>query len=221
MLGQIIYRTGRTGTPERVQVMGLYVLRAEWNPDRYWARRRLKKIAGMLRESGIFRVLVPDEFTNWDILRQFGLRGVDPIPFLRVHAAQIALAALTHNGKQPECCAVALRGQRAEREIITAAYTLSRHVREVCISAPNGGEYLEQALRRECGMAIRPDWPGVPVAVRFDPDTDDSGDIIVSLFPSGLDLAGVTIRPETGETVPLSLLAAAWEAGKMKRIKYS
>lgn len=199
--------------------MGLWVLRAEWDPEGWRAGRRLKRAGRLLRKAGVLRVLTPEGFQGWEALRRFGLREVDPAPFLRAHAAPLAVAALEKRGERPERCAVALRGARAEREMIRAAHALSQRFREVCVSAPGGGEELGRAMREEYGMAVRPDWPGVPAAVRFDASADMRGGAVLSLFAPRPELAGVEIGWKEGEpdggTDLLPLLAALWEAGKV------
>lgn len=219
MLGQIVYRAGRGGglRPEAVELMGLRVLRVGLDPDSFWYGQRLGRAIKLLRRAGAGRVLVPEGFSRWESLERHGLRGVDPIPFLSAHAGALAVAALERREARPDRSAVALRGERETRDMVLAAHALSGQVREVCISVPGGGERLEAALRREYGMAVRPDYPQIPAAVRFDDGTDARGGAVLSLFGPRPELAGVEIGLREGrlpeDTQPLPLLSALWEAG--------
>ena len=218
MLGQIVYRTGARPRVERAQAGGLSVLRAELDPEGYWGKRRLRRAARLLARAGAVRVLVPRGFSGWEALEAHGLRRVDPLPFLRAHAAPMAVAALERAGRDPARCAVALRGERAGRDLERAARQLCPQVREVCVSAPRGGEALCGALRWEYGMAVRPDFAGVGAAVRFDSGTWDAGDAVLDLFPPSPGLGPLRVGlpgldPGDGEL--LCLLAALWEAGKV------
>lgn len=220
MLGQIVYSPGERKRPrlERERVGGLTVLRAELDPEGRWAGRRLKRAGKLFSRAGVVRVLVPRGFEGWPELERWGLRRVDPLPFLRAHAARMAVAALRKNGRDPARCAVALRGERASRDLERAAYQLCAQVRDVCVCAPRGGAALSDDLRWEYGVAVRPDFAGVPAAVRFDPGTWDAGEAVLNLFPPepGLGpLRACLPGLETGDAEPLPLLAAMWEAGKV------
>lgn len=222
MLGQIVYRAGSRGKVrlERGQAGGLTVLRAQLDPEGLWARRRLRRAARLLAGAGSGRVLVPEGFEGWEELAQFGLRPVDPLPFLRWCAPELMVAALEARGLDPARCAVALRGTRAEGELERCAMELCPRVRELCVSVPRGGEALRERLRWEYGVAARPDFPQVPGAVRFDRDTRSWGGAVLDLFPPGPDPAAVRVRlPELRgeETGQLPLMAALWESGKVEK----
>ncbi|MCI8870031.1 MAG: hypothetical protein HFF39_05735 [Lawsonibacter sp.] len=218
MLGQIVYQAGARPRLERAQAGGLRVLRAELDPEGFWGERRLRRAARLLARAGAVRVLVPRGFDRWEALERQGLRRVDPLPFLRAHAAVLAVAALRKAGQDPARCAVALRGERAGRDLERAAHQLCALVREVCVSAPRGGEALSGTLRWEYGVAVRPDFAEVPAAVRFDPGTWAAGGAVLDLFPPSpcLGPVGVSLPGlEAGDGDPLCLLAALWEAGKV------
>lgn len=222
MLGQIVYSTQGRGRLrlEEVSLCGLPVLQVKVDPEGRWGRHRLKKVGKLLARSGTRRVLVPEGFAQWELLERYALRRVDPMPFLRAHAADLAVAALRRQGDQPEQCAVALRAVRTDRDVVRAAQELCTQVRDVCISVPKGGGQLSDRLRWEFGVAVRPDFGCVPAAVRFDSRTWDRANTVVDLFPPGPDSEHTWVRLkglDGVETEHFPLLAALWEGGKVQR----
>ncbi len=222
MLGEIVFEreAGLRIYLERAERLGLPVLRASLSPDGLGGTRRLRRAGRALRRSGVTRVLVPAGFARWEVLSNQGLRGVDPLLFLQNQAGGLVLAALARRGLEPGSCAVALRGERADRLMEQTARVLCPRVRDVCICAPRGGEELSAALRWEFGAAVRPDFSGVDAAVRFSPNSADGGGAVLDLFQPGLELCGVRISLEDGslppECEPLPLLAALWETGRVR-----
>lgn len=219
MLGQIVYSVRGRGIlrAEEEKVHGLPVLRVAVDPQGRWAARRIKKAGKLLKKAGVRRVLVPEGFAQWELLRRGGLRPVDPTPFLRAHGAELTLAALDRQGKRPEQCAVAIRAVRTQQDIVWTAERLCGQVRDICVSIPKGGEQLSQHLRWEFGVAVRPDFGGVPAAVRFDSRTWDQAAALVDLFPPGPDPRCGWVRLRGAgeeETEHFPLIAALWE-GKM------
>ena len=222
MLGQIIFSTapGRITAPEQTTLHGLSVLRVAVDPDGFWAGHRLRKAAKKLSRAGVRRVLAPEDFQSWQVLEEYGLHPMDPCPFLRANAAPLSVAALKRSGRVPERSAVALRALKADRAVVLAAEELCSQVRELCISAPRGGEALSHRLRWEYGMAVRPDWPEVGGAVRFDRETREQGGCVLNLFLQGLGENQVSVTVpglKNSETGKISLLAALWEGGKLQK----
>ena len=122
MLGQVVYQRDGKGTKVvRAPLHGVPVLRVALDPERFWARRRAGRAARRLVRQGAARVLVPEDFPFWEELSRAGLRPVDPLPLLRSCAAPMALALLRRQGEDPLRAAVALRGSRAERDLVRAA----------------------------------------------------------------------------------------------------
>ena len=80
-------------------------------------------------------MLVPEGFAAWPLLERYGLRRVDPVPFLRAHAAPLTLALLAHMGVPPQQACVALRGREVDRSMVQAAQVLCPQVREIAVSA--------------------------------------------------------------------------------------
>ena len=174
-----------------------------------------------LARQGAARVLVPEDFPFWEELSRAGLRPVDPLPLLRSCAAPMALALLRRQGEDPLRAAVALRGSRAERDLVRAAEELCPRVRDLCLSVQTGGGELERYLHRQYGVALRPDWDGVQAAIRFDPRAEEAGQAVLSLFGPEADLAGLAVsvpgleRQKEGQWLPL--LEILWETGRLER----
>lgn len=195
-------------------------MRAKVDPEGYWAKRRIQKVSRLFCRSGVRRVLVPNGFEEWAALEKHGLRRVDPVGFLRAQAAPLAIAALRRQGREPGCCAVALRGIRVDRDVANAAEELCLQVRDVCISVVRGGQELSDYLRWEYGAAVCPDHPAVGAAVRFDPRTGKQGEAVLDLFAPKVSLSGgrvtlLGVNPTETEVLPL--IAALWEVGKVQK----
>lgn len=177
---------------------------------------RLRRGARRLARAGARRVLVPQGFDRWTILERWDLRPVDPVPFLRFYAHQIVLAALQRREIAPNTATVALRGRRVDRDMARCAQLLCPLVRQVAVSAPQGGEELSRWLRREYGLPVQPDGTQISLAVYFDGEGAGEKDLLL-WGPS----------PQLGNVVPqapklmgedqedLGLLTALWETGKL------
>ena len=165
------------------------------------------------------RVLAPPEFPHWELLEARGLRRVDPLPFLRFYAGELALAVLLREGIAPQRGTVALRGRRVDRDMVRAAEFLCPRVRELAVSARKGGEELSSWLRREYGMPVRPDGEGITAAIRFDKDAPAGGGRELFLYGGAPQLVGVRPRAAAlaeGDQEDLPLLAALWETGRLE-----
>lgn len=219
LLGAITYDSGGTGRPRRTERYGLPLLEVSLRPCGWRERGRVRAAARRLGRQGIVRVLAPPEFLHWELLEARGLRQVDPLPFLRFYAGELALAALRREGVAPQRGTVALRGRRVDRDMVRAAEFLCPRVRELAVSARQGGEELSAWLRREYGMPVRPDGEGVTAAVRFDETAPGGGGRELSLYGGAPRLAGVCPRAaalEEGDREDLPLLAALWETGRLE-----
>ena len=163
--------------------------------------------------------MVPPEFAHWPLLEGRGLRPVDPLPFLRRCAGELVLAAMVREGVPPQQGTAALRGRRVDWDMVRAAEFLCPRVRELAVSAQQGGEELAAWLRREYGMPVRPDGAGVTAAVRFDPKAPSGSGRELMLFGESPDLTGVRPRAaglEEKDQEDLALLAALWETGRLE-----
>lgn len=220
MLGQLVFDGGRGG-PQRALLYGLPVLRCQADPEGFWGERRLKRAGRSLCAGGAVRALVPAGFDRWPLLLKLGLRPVDPGAFLRAQAAPLAASLLERQGLAPDRATVALRGRRADGEMLRAALALCPRVRRLTISAPRGGEELAAWLRREYGLPILPADAPAQAALLLQPGTepeDANPCPALTLFGPEPDLAGLRLSaPDLAPTdwEDLPLLSALWEGGRL------
>ena len=220
MLGQLVFDGGRGG-PRRALLNGLPVLRCQADPEGFWGERRLKRAGRSLCAGGAVRALVPAGFDRWPLLLKLGLRPVDPGAFLRAQAAPLAASLLERQGLAPDRATVALRGRRADGEMLRAALALCPRVRRLTISAPQGGEELAAWLRREYGLPILPADAPAQTALLLQPGTepeDANPCPALTLFGPEPDLAGLRLSaPDLAPTdrEDLPLLSALWEGGRL------
>ena len=220
MLGQLVFDGGRGG-PQRALLYGLPVLRCQADPEGFWGERRLKRAGRSLCAGGAVRALVPAGFDRWPLLLKLGLRPVDPGAFLRAQAAPLAASLLERQGLAPDRATVALRGRRADGEMLRAALALCPRVRRLTISAPQGGEELAAWLRREYGLPILPADAPAQAALLLQPGTepeDANPCPALTLFGpepnlAGLRLSAPDLAPTDREDLPL--LSALWEGGRL------
>ena len=216
MFGRLVFGRDGRERAERRELYGLPVLQVQVRPGGWLEKRRLGRGAKRLARAGIRRVLVPRDFDQWTILARWDLRPVDPVPFFRFYASQIILAALKRKGIAPNTATVALRGQRVDRDMARCAQQLCPLVRQVAVSAPQGGEELSRWLRREYGLPVQPDGAQVSLAVYFDGEEAGEGELL--LWGANPCLAGITPHAEGLEQEDredAALLAALWETGKL------
>ena len=220
MLGQLVFDGGRGG-PRRALLYGLPVLRCQADPEGFWGERQLKRAGRSLCAGGAVRALVPAGFDRWPLLLKLGLRPVDPGAFLRAQAAPLAASLLERQGLAPDRATVALRGRRADGEMLRAALALCPRVRRLTISAPQSGEELAAWLRREYGLPILPADAPAQAALLLQPGTepeDANPCPALTLFGPEPDLAGLRLSaPDLAPTdrEDLPLLSALWEGGRL------
>ena len=220
MLGQLVFDGGRGG-PRLALLYGLPVLRCQADPEGFWGERRLKRAGRSLCAGGAVRALVPAGFDRWPLLLKLGLRPVDPGAFLRAQAAPLAASLLERQGLAPDRTTVALRGRRADGEMLRAALALCPRVRRLTISAPQGGEELAAWLRREYGLPVLPADAPAQAALLLQPGTepeDANPCPALTLFGPEPDLAGLRLSaPDLAPTdrEDLPLLSALWEGGRL------
>ena len=217
MLGQLILTPRGRGKTEKCRLYGLPVLRAEVDRSGFWGERRLRRAARALRRDGVGRVLAPGDLLP--LLKELGLRRVDPEPLLRAQSAALALAALERRGLAPDRAVVALRGTRADRDLLRAAEELCPKVRGLVIDAARGGRELARWLRREYGVPILPEGEQGQAALVFQAGCPRREEVSLELFGPRPRLAGLTLTApglEEGDREDLSLLAALWEGGRLR-----
>lgn len=217
MLGQLILTPRGRGRPEVVRLYGLPVLRAEVDRSGFWGERRLRRAGRALCRSGILRVLASEDLLP--LLNDLGLRRVDPEPFVRAQSVPLALELLERQGLAPERATVALRGLRADRDLLRTAEALCPKVRSLIIDAPRGGRELARRLRREYGVPILPEGERGQAALVFQEGCPRREEVSLELFGPRPRLAGLTLtvpRLEDGDREDLPLLAALWEGGRLR-----
>lgn len=217
MLGQLIMTPRGRGRPEAVRLYGLPILRSETDRSGFWGNHRLRRAGRALRRAGVVRVLAPGDLLP--LLEGLGLRRVDPAPFVRAQSAPLALTALERLGLAPDRSAVALRGLRADRDMIRTAEELCPKVRGLIIDAPRGGRELALRLRREYGIPILPEGERGQAALIFQAGCPRREEVSLELFGPLPRLAGLTLTVpglEEGDREDLSLLTALWEGGRLR-----
>ena len=217
MLGQLILTPHGQGKPETARLYGLTVLRTEADRSGFWGELRLRRAGRALRRNGVVRVLAPGDLLP--LLEDLGLRPVNPEPFVRAQSVPLALAELERRGLAPDRAAVALRGLRADRDMLRTAEELCPRVRSLVIDAPRGGRELAQWLRREYGVPILPEGERGQAALVFQAGCSRREEVSLELFGPRPRLAGLTLSApglEEGDREDLPLLAALWEGGRLR-----
>lgn len=220
LLGQLVFSPDGREQAERQNLYGLSVLQIRVRPGGWREKGRLRRGGKRLAQGGVRRVLVPQGFDQWPVLERWGLSGIDPVPFLRFYAPQIVLAALKRRGIHPQKAAVALRGRKVDRDMARAAQLLCPLVRQVAISAPQGGEELSLWLRREYGLPVQPDGAEMSLAVYFDGEGAGEEDLL--LWGAAPQLGEVIPQAQglvPGDRQDLYLLSALWETGKIGKFE--
>lgn len=219
MLGQLVWQEdlGQKVMVQRTLYHDLPVERVALSQHKWWLRRRMKKAVKLFSKRQISRILVPEDFDHWELFHWHGITGLDNLGFLRAFASQILIAKMSSHHLDLRGCTVALRGYRTERDMVLAAQELAFLVRDIAVSAPVGGEGLRRWLQRECGLAVRPDTPGVEGAICFDESASRDGGVVVGLYQGSPDLLQIGARYEAGaQTIQqMQLLTALWETGKL------
>ena len=217
MLGLLRWKEGDWGRVrvERERLLGMSVAAVCLPREGWLARRQLARAARLLRRQGVRRVLVPEDFTGWDVLGAQGLAPVDPVPLYRAMAAPLVLALLEREGVRAERAVVELRGERVDESLAAAARQLCPRVRRLVLEVP-GGPWLARALYWEFGAAAQGpadevsarvcfSGPGQPGELRLcGPDPD--------LLGLRLDAPQVQV-PDGLE--PDRVYTALWQAGRL------
>lgn len=219
LLGHLTFDSRGRGRPELAELYGLPVVRSRVDPVGWLGERRLRRAGRGLERQGVVRTLAPGGFERWDLLEAYGLAPVDPVPFLRGQSAPLALGMLERQGDIPDRSTVALRGLRADRDMVRAAVRLCPKVRNLVISAPRGGAELAGWLRREFGVPILPAGEMAQVALHFQPGMEDGGEPKLELFGPSPELNGLSLEaPRLAEEdkCDILLLSALWEGGLLE-----
>lgn len=217
MLGRLEFVRGGRGKGARGELYGLPVLRVQTDPEYGFGAWRLNRAGAYLRRAGTTRVLLPRTFDRWEMLTRYGLRRVEPDPFLRFCAPQLTLRGLLRQDVDPARATVALSGRWADGAMARTAARLCPHVRRLVVDVP-GGEELALWLREEFGVPVLPREEPAQLALCFQPDGSARRQTRLELYGCRPELAGVEVcAPGLGaeERDDLSLLCALWEGGKL------
>lgn len=215
MVGQLEYGRGKA---EQRQLYGLPVVCARAEPEGWLGERRLRRAGQTLRRNGAVKVLVPEGFAHWELLAGAGLHPIATGPFLRAQSAALALGVLERKGRAPDRATIALRGERADRELLRAAVALCPLVRNLVIDAPRGGAELAAHLRAEFGVPILPPGEAGEVGLAFGENGLVQDETALHLCGPCPTLEGVEVQaPALAERdrKNLPLLAILWENGRL------
>ncbi len=217
MIGQIKLGAGGWGSPEWGRLYGLPVLRASIDPAGWMQGLRLRRAGRVLCHQGITRALMPMELDRQLMLREYGVAPISPEPLLRSQSDRIAIQALKLHGQDPAQAVVALRGQRADRDMARTAAQLCRQVRSIIVEAPRGGEELSAWLRSEFGIPVLPPAEKGEVGLHFG-ESAQREESALCLYGTEPDLGGVRISApclEAEDQEDLPLLAVLWASGTL------
>ena len=221
MVGQLVITPRGRGKTEEYRLYGLPVLRVEADRSGFWGEHRLRGAGKRLRLGGVRRVLAPPDFDRWPLLERFGLRPVNPEHFVRAQSVPLALGLLERQDIPPDRATVALRGTRADRDMVRTAEQLCPMVRNLVVDAPRGGAELAQWLRREFGVPILPPGEAGQAELRFQAGCPRREGALELYGPrpqlAGLKLTAPGLAEEDRED--LRLLTVLWEGGKLDHIK--
>ena len=217
MLGRLEFVSGERNRSGMEDLYGLSVLRMQTDPAGRLGKYRLSRAGATLRRSGVLRVLLPETFCQWEILTRFGLRSVDPTPFLHFCAPELAVQGLMRRDVDPIGATVAISGNRADGDMFRAAVRLCPRVRRLVIAVP-GGERLALRLREEFGIPVLPPAQPAHLELNFHPGAGRGDKRCLKLYGRRPELDGGSIsfsalkEEEKGD---ISLLCALWEGGKL------
>ncbi len=217
MIGRLAFVPGTRGAGRVEEVCGLPLLRVEADPSGRLGNWRLDRAGRSLRRGGAVRTLLPRDFDRWGLLKKFGLRAIDPAPFLRAQAPNLALAGLRRREIDPERATIALNGARVDGEMRRTALELCPHVRRLVIDAP-GWEGLAHHLRGEFGIPILPPGEEAQMALCFHPGEMPEQIPHLELYGMRPWLDGGELSwPALGgaDGGDLALLQALWERGRL------
>lgn len=178
--------------------------------------RRLGQGAAALRRRGVRRVILSPGLGEKEILTQFGLRFVDPMPLCRALGAQLALARLENVPLRER--RVALRGEKADPVALVIAQTLCPQVGTLLLDLDRGAGELSDHLRRRYGVAplALKNAPPPQVTLELGPRRDVLPDTL-RLWGKP-DLGGLELwcdLPIPADLPRLEVMTLLWEAGRV------
>lgn len=217
MLGRLEFVPGARGRGAIEDLYGLRVLRVSTDPEGRLGGYRLSRAGAVLRRGRAVRILLPEEFSRWEMMKRFGLCPVDPTPFLHFCAPELAVEGLRRRDMDPGGATVALSGSRVDGAMARAAMRLCPRVRRLVIRAA-GGEGLALRLWEEYGVPVLPPEEPAHLGLTFQPGGWGRGEDRLTLYGRKPNLCGgsvtlPTLRKE--DRADISLLCALWEGGRL------
>ena len=217
MLGRLEFVSGSRPRGAVEDLYGLKVFHICTDPEGRLGGYRLNRAGAALRREGAGRILLPTGFARWDMMKRFGLRPVDPTPFLHACAPELAEEGLRRRDIDPAGATVALTGCRVDGAMARAAMRLCPRVRRLVIRAA-GGEELALRLWEAYGIPVLPPEEPAHLGLNFQPGEYVTQEHSLTLYGSKPDLCGgrvsfPSLREEDRED--LCLLCALWEGGRL------
>ena len=191
-------------------------------------RRRVQAAARRLRDRGVLRTVLPEEFPYRSLLEPYGVHPVSTLALRRRFAADWVRSSLTRRGISPAGARVAVSAAQMTGEVVRTVTELSLRHRYVLLDVPYGGEELCRRLRREYGISLllgpdRPQLEAADALVLFDPRTDlrRTGGVTLPLYDEAAPMGALSLPPALEEQLPEGadrgqLLAALLEAGALR-----
>ena len=217
MIGRLEFVSGGRSWGEVGELYGLSILRMQVDPEGRFGVYRLRRAGRRLCRGGVLRTLLPEAFEGWELLRELGLKGVDPSPLLRAAAPELTLEALQQRDLDPKAATVALSGQRVDGEMLRCATALCARVRRVVVDA-DGGERLALRLREEFGLPVLPMEHPAQLELCFSPGKTGHRAPRLELFGRKPDLDGLKlVAPGLAQEdrCALDVMTLLWERGKL------
>ncbi len=173
---------------------------------------RLRKVGKLFQSLGVRRLLVPDDFPHWGVLRTWGLHPVEVLPTLQGLGGEMLLAWLTAAEIPPPTAWVTLSAPQVTPAITQVAHTLAPHVGQIALTPMTGAGRLQQSLLERYGMAPASSQKKSTATLCFCEKSPGNGRFILQLH--GLDtlpfcklrLKSSQIPPEFPRLATLALL---------------
>ena len=217
MLGRLEFLPGTRNQGAIEDLYGLKVLRVRTDPEGRLGGYRLNRAGAALRRGGAGRVLLPEGFSRWDMVKRFGLCPVDPAPFLHFCAPELAVEGLRRRDMDPAGATVALSGSRVDGAMARAAMRLCPRVRRLVIRGAGGAE-LALRLWEEYGIPVLPPEEPAHLGLNFQPGGYGTEEHSLTLYGPKPDLCGGGVSfpaLKEGDRADLPLLCALWEGGRL------
>lgn len=192
-------------------------------------RRRVLAAGKKLRKRGVVQAVLPEDFSDRELLAKCGVRPVSTLGLRRSLAADWVRAGLEAAGRPAAGARVAVSAAALTGEVARTVTELALRHRYVLLDLPYGGEELCRQLRREYGVSLllgpdRSQLEDAEALVLFDRRTDLAleNPVALRLYGEEQALPALLLPPDLEKEIPQGadrgqLLAALREAGVLKR----